>query len=94
MSRSRQTVNVQIRGEFSVYDSSNAVVTGLVNTDFTRLLSYNGTNDTTTLTVTEVTSGRYTYTFTPASVGFWAVVIRHATYNPRGWEEDFDVTAT
>jgi hypothetical protein len=92
MPRSVQKVSTVVRADFSVYDSANAPVTGLMNGDFTKLLSKNGVDDATAVTVSEIGSGRYSATFTPATVGVWYLLVRHATYNKRGWEEQYDVT--
>jgi hypothetical protein len=92
VSRTLWKVSTQIRGVFTVYDAANAGVTGLVDGNFTKRLTLNGANDATAVTVTEVANGRYTYTFTPGSTGHWHVWITNATYNLRGWTEDFDVT--
>lgn len=93
MSRSKQKAGVVCRTEFSVFDSANDPVTGLVSANFTKLLSKNGVDDATVVTVTEVGTGRYTVTFTAATPGVWAVTVRHATYSKRGWDEVFDVSA-
>jgi hypothetical protein len=92
MGQTVHKVSVLARGDFSVYDSSNAPVTGLVNGDFTKLLSKDGVSDATVVTVTEIATGRYTATFTPASTGIWTLTVRNATHNPRGWGESFNVT--
>lgn len=93
MSRAIAKVGVVARADFAVYDAADAPVTGLVTGDFTRLLSKNGVDDATAVTVAEVGSGRYEATFTPGSAGYWHLLLRHATHNPRGWQEGFDVTA-
>lgn len=92
MSRSQHKVSVLIRDEISVFDSSDAAVTGLVNGDFTKYLSKDGANDATAVTVTEIANGRYTVTFTPGSTGVWVLDVRHATHNKRGWRSVYDVT--
>lgn len=92
MSRSVQQAGALVRTAFTVYDSSNAPVTGLVNGDFTKLLAKNGVDDATVVTVSEIGGGRYQASFTPASTGSWYLLIRNATHNPRGWDEFFDVT--
>lgn len=89
--RSVQKVSVLIRAYFEVYDSAQAPVTGLLNTDFTKLLIKDGVDDATVVTVAEVSSGRYQASFTPGSAGAWHLTIRNATYNKRGWHETFDV---
>lgn len=90
--RSVLKVSTTARVNFTVYDSSDAVVTGLVDGGFTKRLAKDGANDATTVTIAEIGNGRYTATFTPASTGNWYLLIFHATYNPRGWDETFDVT--
>lgn len=92
MARTTMKVSTTARTVFTVYDSNDAAVTGLVNGDFTKLLSKDGANDATAVTVTEIANGRYTATFTPGSTGVWYLLITQATYNLRGWEETFDVT--
>ncbi len=92
MARTTMKVSTTARVVFTVYDSNDAAVTGLGNGDFTKLLSKDGSNDATAVTVAEIANGRYTATFTPASTGVWYVLITQATYNLRGWEETFDVT--
>lgn len=92
MSKSVSKVSVLVRADFVVYDSSDAAVTGLINTDFTKRLAKNGANDVTAVTVTEVANGRYQATFTPASTGTWTLLVTQATHNVRGWTETWDVT--
>lgn len=92
MPRSVQKVGNLIETEFTVYDSLNAPVTGLTNSDFTKLLSINGTDSAIPVTVSEIGNGRYEAFFTPPVVGDWYLVIRNTTYNQRGWDESFDVT--
>lgn len=90
MARSPQSAGV-LRGSFAVYDSLNAPVTGLVSGDFSKLLALDGVDNAIPITVTEIGSGRYTYTFT-ATTGYWFVLIRHATYHPRGFQDEYDVS--
>ncbi len=90
--RVTKKVSVLVRAEFVVYDTNNDPVVGLGNGDFTKLLSKDGVDDATAITIAEVANGRYTYTFTPGSVAYWSVVIRNATYNKRGWQDEYDVT--
>jgi len=75
-----------------VFDTANAPVTGLVNGDFSKFLSVDGVNSAVVVTVSEIGNGRYQASFTPTSTGFWYLLITNATYNPRGWDEEFDVT--
>lgn len=91
MARSSQATGQLVRGAFVVYNSSNSPVTGLTDSDFTKLLAKDGVDDATTITIDEIGAGRYTYTFTPATSGYWFVVIRHATHAPRGWNDEYDV---
>lgn len=91
MPRSVQKVGALARAEFTVYDSTDAPVTGLLNSDFTKLLSLDGVPDATVVTVAEITNGRYEATFTPPVAGDWYLLIRQTAYNPRGWDESFDV---
>ena len=90
--RSSQTVNTLVRGTFVVYNSASAPVTGLVNGDFDKFAALNGADNATTITVAEIANGRYGYSFTPASVGYWHILIRNTANNPRGWIDEFDVS--
>lgn len=92
MSRALHKVSTVARTLLEVYDSSNVAVTGLVTGNFTLLLSKDGVDDATAVTIAETGSGRYMATFTPASTGVWHLVARHATHAPRGWHETWDVT--
>jgi len=91
MARSSQTVNTLIHGTIVVYNNTNAPVTGLVQGDFTYLMALNGVVNATAITLTEISSGRYDYSFTPTVVGYYHALIRNATYNPRGEQDEFDV---
>ena len=57
-------------------------------------LYVNGVGSFIPVTVTGISDGVYTATFTPTAVGAWQLVIRQALYAPRGYEETFDVTET
>lgn len=92
MPRSVQKRDTAVISYLTVYDSANAPVTGLVNVDFTKLLALNGVASAVVATVSEVGSGRYSVTFTPNADGAWYLLVRNATYNPRGWDEEYDVT--
>lgn len=87
-------VSTVVRAAFSVFNSSNVAVTSLVTANFTLLLQKDGADDATSVSIVEVGSGRYEATFTPGSVGKWTLNVRHATHNPRGWVETFEVTAS
>lgn len=94
MPRSIQLENGTVLAYFVVYDENNAPVNGLLDAAFTKLLFDNGAVSGAAVTITFVSSGVYTASFTPTSTGAWDLVIRHATYAPRGYEETFDVTET
>ena len=92
MARSAQTNGALIYGTVVVYDTTDTPVTGLLDGAFTKYVSQNGVSKSNTVTVTEIANGRYSYTFTPTSIGYWHVLIIHATYNVRGWQDEFDVS--
>lgn len=105
MARSIQTAGVLVRTELIVFDDSvfpPRRVTGLLTTDFVKRLTLNGSTALTPVTVTEIDAvnrpGEYTVTWTPpippAGLGEWFLYIYQSTYNPRGWQEEFDVTVT
>jgi hypothetical protein len=93
MARSQQTVNTTVRGMLTVYNSSNTAVTGLTGASFTTYISKDGVDQGTVVSVAEVGNGRYTYTFVPTETGYWHLLFRNATYNPRGWQDEFDVSS-
>jgi hypothetical protein len=93
MARSSQTVNTLVHGTLVLYDNANAPVTGQVQGNFTFLVAYNGVVNATAITLTEISSGRYDYTFTPTVVGYYHVLIRNAVYDARGMQDEFDVEA-
>ena len=94
MARSQQIVNTTVRGMLTAYNTSNTAVTGLSQSDFTILISKDGVDNAATVTIAEVGNGRYTYTFVPNVAGYWHIIFRNATYNPRGWQDEFDVLNT
>jgi hypothetical protein len=98
MPRSIQKATALVRTEIVVFDAFDNRVTGLVNADFVKSLCKDGIPDATVVTVTEINAvtrpGEYTVTFTPATIGEWYLYIYQPTYNPRGWDEEFDVTVT
>lgn len=85
-------VSTTARLHFTVFNSSNAVVTGLVTGNFTIRLAKDDATDATAVTVAEIGNGRYSATFTPASTGDWYIHILHATHAPRGWDGAWSVT--
>lgn len=93
MARSAQSPGA-VSGAFSVFTTANppVAVTGLGQGDFMLLTSKNlvDTSSTTIPSITEIGNGRYGYTVT-LDAGYWHIAIRHATYNARGWEDEFDV---
>lgn len=98
MPRSVQKNAGLVRAELTVYDENDVPVTGLVDADFSKKLTVNGAVSLVLVTVTEIDAilrpGEYTATFTPNSLGDWYLIIRQPTYNPRGWDENFDSTVT
>jgi hypothetical protein len=94
VARSTQTAGTLVRGSFAVYDTvTNAPILGLVNGDFTKLVAKNHVDDAAVVAISEIGSGRYGYTITLSVVAYWHVLIRHATYNLRGWQDEFDAVA-
>ena len=91
--RSSQSAGV-VMGSFSVFTTANppVPVTGLGQGDFTILTSKDlvDTSGSTIPQISEIGNGRYGYTVTLAA-GYWHLAFRHATYNPRGWEDEYDV---
>ena len=83
-----------VQGGFVVYTDAGVPVTGLVQSDFTALLSKDGVDDAVTaVTISEVGQGRYHYAFLAPTVAEWFLVIRYAVENPRGWSEDLIAVA-
>lgn len=76
-------INVICYDEFSVEDASGNPVIGLVNGDFTKYL-YNPTgteiSGSIPVTVTGLGNGLYRLSFTPDTLGSWAVQIVNALY--------------
>lgn len=97
MSRVAQ-INSTVYFQFEVYDSADAPVDGLVKADFTYFLSRDSV-DTATTSVDigamnfGTQAGRYYASINEAIAGAYRLVIRHATYNLRGWAESVDLTA-
>lgn len=89
------TVDTTITLPFPFRDTAGALVTGKVDSDFTKV-AYLASNGATTATVTVAAiagqSGRYGATFTPSATGLWAVEIEctHAGQTYR-WSEDVEV---
>jgi hypothetical protein len=86
-------INQPIFGAIVVYDGLNAPVTGLVQGDFSFLFSNDGVIVTPVVTFGETGNGRYFFSFTPDALGEWSGLIRNATYNPRGWFEEFYIVS-
>lgn len=85
-------LNETATDEFVVTDANGAVVTGLVDGNFTReLYDPNGNDVSATVipVITELGGGSYRVTFTPNVVGNWLLVIFHATYFPGGKAENY-----
>jgi len=92
MPRSVQGVGETVFSELVVYDQNDVPVTGLVDGDFSKFLFVNGAPSGQVVVVTELGNGAYEAAFIPNAVGTWYLLVRQATYNPRGWDEEFDVT--
>lgn len=83
-----------VQGGFVAYTDVGVPVTGLVQSDFTALLSKDGVDDAvTSVAISEVGQGRYHYAFSAPTVAEWFLVIRYAAENPRGWSEDLIAVA-
>lgn len=93
MPRSVQKVGYQIKAYLEVYNNANVPVTGLVDANFNKYLSFNGAVSAIPVTVTEIANGMYYADFTPNAIGSWQLLVRQPANNPRGWDETFDVTA-
>lgn len=91
--RSVKKVGLPILVQFAVYTSSQVAVLDLTTGDFAFLLFVDGAASIVSVTVTEMSGGCYEASFTPPTTGTWYLMIRHATYNKRGWQETFDVTS-
>lgn len=95
MSRSVHKVNVEIVETITVYDSTGAEVTGLVNGDFTKVLHKDGVASAVAVTVAEISGGDYKVTFTPDAAGAWRLLIQQSSgsaHNKRGWQATYDVS--
>jgi hypothetical protein len=94
--RATAKVDTLIRIGFVVLNpDTDAGVEGLETADFTRYLSFDGTdvpNGTLDMSIVEIGDGRYEAQFTPDAVGYWMAWLTHSTYNIRGWLGSFDVT--
>lgn len=77
-----------------VSDNAGNAVNTLVNTDFTKLLLKNGVSSAETVTVTFVSDGTYSVSFTPLSKGTYQLRIKDSVYNPQGWLDDNIVVDT
>lgn len=70
---------------FYVTDGAGAAQTGLVDGAFTKKLAKDGANSAITVTVAEISTGRYQATFTDDGEAVWTLVVSHATYFPDGY---------
>ena len=89
--RTSWKVGVLYETDLIVTDTSGVVVTGLVNTDFTKVLKVNGVvSGTVAATVTEhaAADGGYKATYTADTAGYHFLRVTHATYNTVGWVDD------
>lgn len=75
-----------------VFDVLPVGVSGLVNSDFTKVLLVNGATSTDTITISEIgTSGRYGLTFTPTANGDYFYETYQTSEPNRRWIENFIV---
>jgi hypothetical protein len=93
--RSYWKSNTLYTTQFKMMDRVGAPITGAVNGDFVKRITYNSLNSAVVVTVTEIDSvnhpGEYKVTYTPTANGYWTIVVTHATYNPYGWQDDIQV---
>jgi hypothetical protein len=85
-------LNTIIYDEFVVNNDAGALVTGLVNGDFTKKLynpSGNEVSGSIPVTVTELGNGLYRTSFTPNALGAWVLIITNVTYFPYGKVENY-----
>lgn len=96
MSLVAHKVNTEFTDVIWVFNSSGSPVTGLVDANFSKVATRNGGYAAFTITVTEIDSanapGAYKVVWTPNNTGVWIVRVSHATYSPRGWLIELDVT--
>jgi hypothetical protein len=93
-------VNEIVYKSFSVTDQKKDLVTGLIDSDFSRDLYDpvgNEISDTIVVTITELSSGHYRASFTPSMSGDYFLSVYHQTYFPWGktgtikiYNENFD----
>lgn len=93
--RANWKANTLYSTQFKMMDRNGAAITGAVNGDFVKRLSLNSSNSAVTVTITEIDSvnlpGEYKVEYTPNAIGYWTVVVSHATYNLAGWQDDIQV---
>lgn len=97
-------VGETVQDDFSVTDSSDALVAGIDSTAFTlHLFDESGSEVSTTVPVniTELGYGHYRAEFTPNAVGMWMLSVYHTTHFPWGktgniqvFANDFDTIET
>ena len=87
-------VSTTLRFDIEVRDAFGALISGLVNGDFTKKVGKGGVSNALTVTVTEFAAadGRYSVTCVPDAVEYWSILVTHATYNVEGWKEEALVT--
>lgn len=79
----------EVKGEFSVLDSSNNLVSGISLDEFSAHLFdpdniVYDSSSVTSITFVELGHGHYRVLFTPTVVGDWMIVVYHTTYFPWG----------
>lgn len=90
-------VGVPLIDSLTFRDTADAIVTGKVDGDFTKvayLISAPATTVPVTISTDSVIPGQYPLSFTPSIVGHWKVLISCAHGSPAytyRWEETFEV---
>ncbi len=84
-------INDAITEQIFIRDSSNNPVTGLVDGNFTKELLKDKSSTVETITISEKGDGYYYIDFTPTDTGLYEWKITHATYEPNGWYEYYQV---
>lgn len=93
MMKFEEKVGVTHEGEFVFVDSAGTAVTGQANGTFTKTVIKDGAvAGAITLTVTEISGGKYKYSFDDTGAGRYTIHITHAQ-NPAGWAGTTPVVA-
>ena len=67
-------------------------ITGLVNADFTKKVFLDDVEQGTAPTITEITAGYYSFSYTFPTAGSWTIMVEHAAQTFRTtWDFDIDL---